>query len=163
DHLGDHAGGVRPAGSHRPRRRRGGRPRQPGRRGARRPPPAQPAPDPGAARAGRRPGRGRRRPGGDPVTGAPPGPPPNPRRGRQRHLIRFLRTGLALVAVAALAAVVLPGTAGRVAGWLVVAFLVGVPVVRVGWLDVRWLRLGDRRYAAVATAVLAVVAVGAVL
>jgi hypothetical protein len=92
-----------------------------------------------------------------------PGPPPNPRRGRQRFLVAYLRVSLVLVALAAAVTVVLPDDVDRWSGWSMAALLIAVPVVRLGWLLVRWLRLGDQRYAAAATGLLVIMATGAVL
>ena len=47
--------------------------------------------------------------------------------------------------------------------WAAVAALMIVPLVRVAWLGVRWLRKGDVRFALVALGVLLVVAAGALL
>lgn len=90
-----------------------------------------------------------------------PGPGAHPLVGRQRHLVAFLRVAAVAATVLALAGVVLPGRAGTAAGLALVATLVGVPVARVAWLMVRWIRRGDPRYAAVAGALLAVAAGGA--
>lgn len=89
--------------------------------------------------------------------------PPNPRRGRQRFLIRFLQAALGAVALAAAATVVLGGGLAHDAGNLMVALLIAVPAVRVVWLVVRWLRLGDWRFASVALALLGVMTAGALL
>jgi len=91
------------------------------------------------------------------------GPPPNPRAARQRHLIRFLQVASVVVFVLALASLVLPGTAGRLAADLMVAIVIGAPVVRVLWLLQRWIRREDLRYAAAAAALLLVVASGALV
>lgn len=90
------------------------------------------------------------------------GPGRHPLVGRQRQLVAFLRGALVLALLLALGGVVLPGDAGRYSGVALVAILVAVPVVRVAWLLVRWVRRGDPRFAAAAAALLAVVAVGAV-
>ncbi len=84
------------------------------------------------------------------------GPAPNPRIGRQRYLTAALTVCVALTVAAAAAALVLPGEAGSVAGRVMVGLLIGAPVLRVAWLLVRWLRLGDRRFALAATALLGV-------
>lgn len=90
-----------------------------------------------------------------------PGPPPNPRRGRQRFLVIFLRAALAAVALAAAATLVLPDDVDHAVSWATVTLLVAAPVIRVGWLAVRWVRLGDGRYAAVAVGLLGVMGAGA--
>ena len=91
------------------------------------------------------------------------GPPPNPRADRQRRLIRFLQVAATLVFALAVASVVLPGTAGRLAADAMVAVIVGAPVVRVLWLLVRWVRRRDWRFVAAASALLVVVAAGAAI
>lgn len=55
------------------------------------------------------------------------------------------------------------GTVGTTAAGLAVVTVVAVPLLRVVVVGVHWLRIGDRRFAAVALAVLAVVGVGAIL
>lgn len=85
-----------------------------------------------------------------------------PRLRRQVVLTRVLVAVAVAVGVVAVTAVV-AGAAG-VAAWLgtaTVVALIAAPVVRVVWLGVRWLRLGDRRYAAVCAALLAIMAVAA--
>ena len=87
----------------------------------------------------------------------------DPRFDRFRPLSNAL--GWALVTVTALAAasVVLPSPWGGRVGVVLVATLVVVPIARVVWLIARWIRRGDRRYAAVGIGVLVVIAVGALL
>lgn len=92
-----------------------------------------------------------------------PGPPPNPRLGRQRFLVGYLRVSLVLVGLAAAATVLVPDDLDRWSGWAVVGLLVAVPVVRLGWLAVRWARLGDWRFAVAGMGLLAVMAAGALL
>ncbi len=87
----------------------------------------------------------------------------DPRFDRFRPLSNALGWALAVVAVLAVAAVVLPSPAGVWAGAALIATLVAVPLARVAWLVARWVRRGDRRYAAVGAGVLAVVASGALL
>jgi uncharacterized membrane protein YhaH (DUF805 family) len=93
----------------------------------------------------------------------PTGPPPNPRIGRQRYLARALEVLMVLTVIVAGATLVLPGRAGEVAGTAMVAALIAAPVVRVGWLLVRWARLGDRRFALTAAALLGVLLVAALI
>ena len=89
--------------------------------------------------------------------------PHDPRAGRQRRLARFLRVAAYATFALAAAALVLPGEAGTAAGTLVVAVLVGVPLVRLGWLGHRWLRKGDRRFAVVAAVLAMFILAGSVL
>ena len=87
----------------------------------------------------------------------------DPRFDRFRPLSNALGWALAVVAVLAAAAVVLPSPAGGWAGASLIATLVAVPLARVVWLVARWARRGDRRYAAIGAGVLAVIASGALL
>jgi len=89
--------------------------------------------------------------------------PPEPRRRRQSRLIAFLRIAGAAAFVLAVVGVCVPGNAGRSAALLAIGVLVLAPVVRTGWLAVRWWRRGDRGFALVAASVLAVVATGALV
>ncbi len=87
----------------------------------------------------------------------------DPRLDRFRPLSNALGWALAVVAVLAAAAVVLPSPAGGWAAAALVATLVAVPLARVVWLVARWVRRGDLRYAAVGAGVLVVIATGALL
>ena len=87
----------------------------------------------------------------------------DPRFDRFRPLSNALGWALAVVAVLAAAAVVLPSPVGGWAAAALVATLVAVPLARVVWLVARWVRRGDLRYAAVGAGVLAVIVTGAVL
>jgi hypothetical protein len=84
-------------------------------------------------------------------------------RVRYERMIRVLRLLTGLAFVAALAGLLLPHPAGTAAAGVAVGVVVGSPLLRVGWLAVRWYRRGDRRYAAVAVALLAVVGTGSVI
>jgi hypothetical protein len=64
---------------------------------------------------------------------------------------------------AAVAGLLLPDPVGNAASAVAVGVVVGAPLVRVSWLSVRWYQRGDRRYAAVAAALLVIVGTGAVL
>ena len=87
----------------------------------------------------------------------------DPRFDRFRPLSNALGWALLAVAVLAVASVVLPSPLGGWSGAALVATLVAVPLARVLWLVARWIRRGDRRYAAVGAGVLVVIAVGALL
>jgi hypothetical protein len=91
------------------------------------------------------------------------GPPNNPREGRQQGLVAFLQVAFGLVVVMSLVALLAPVSARETLSAATVIALVAVPVLRVGWLAVRWLHLGDRPYAWRAFALLGVMAGGAVL
>ena len=65
--------------------------------------------------------------------------------------------------VAALAGVVLPHPVGTAASAVAVGVVVATPLLRVGWLAVRWYIKGDRRYAAVAASLLLLVGAGSVI
>jgi hypothetical protein len=79
-------------------------------------------------------------------------------------MVRFLWVSVAVVAALAIGALVIPAgdLRDRVA---VAAFaaLIAAPVVRVGWLGVRWLRLGDPRFALVAGGLVLVVILAALV
>lgn len=86
------------------------------------------------------------------------GPAPNQLAGRQRTLVWFLHAALVAVLALAVATLVLPRGARDAAGSAMVICLVASPLVRVGWLVVRWARKGDHRFAATGLLLLAVVA-----
>ena len=91
------------------------------------------------------------------------GPAPDPRVGRQRRLVAFLRVCLALVTVAAIVELLAPTAWRAHAGVAMVAVVIAVPLLRVAWLVARWWRRGDRRFAIVGAGLLLVVASSAVL
>ena len=86
-----------------------------------------------------------------------------PRAVRRRVLVRLLVVLLGLLSFLALLTLLLPPPAEERFAVATVALLLAMPVVRVAWLGVRWWRLGDRRFALVAAALLAVVALAAVV
>jgi hypothetical protein len=90
-------------------------------------------------------------------------PPPNPRAGRQRYLLGFLRTALAVTAVCAVGAIPATGETAETLARVMVGLLIAVPVLRVGWLLVRWMRTHDWRFAAAAVTLLAVMATGSLI
>jgi len=83
--------------------------------------------------------------------------------------VRFARTAAILgrttfaLAVAGAVAAFVPGSASRALAWGVIASVVAIPLVRVVILIAVWLREGDRRYAALAAALLAIIATGAAI
>jgi hypothetical protein len=77
------------------------------------------------------------------------------------RLSAWLRAAIIGTLVASLLGATVPGTAGRWLGGVAIAVIVGAPLLRVGYLAIRWGRIGDRRFAWVAFALLAVIAVGA--
>ena len=84
----------------------------------------------------------------------------NPRHGLVRKWAGWmerLATGAFVLAVAAL---VVPGEVGTALGVALVVVLVAFPLVRVALASLRFSRIGDRRYALLALALLAIVAVG---
>lgn len=99
------------------------------------------------------------------MTGGLPfdGTPPDPRRGRFRPLSVAMLRLLVVIAACASLAVLAPDPWGSAAGWATISALIAAPLLRVVWLVQRWLRRGDRRYAVIGGAVLAVVALGTAL
>ena len=95
-------------------------------------------------------------------------PPVDPKEGRFDRAADLLRVAaIAVVVLCACSLLVEAGGPDAALGdqlaWVAVAILVMVPLLRVAWLGVRWLRRGDVRYALVALGVLLVVATGALL
>ena len=64
---------------------------------------------------------------------------------------------------AAVVGMLVPDPIGKAARAVAVGVVTGAPLVRVAWLAVRWYHRGDRRYAAVAAALLLIVGTGAIL
>lgn len=75
----------------------------------------------------------------------------------------LLRTATAVALVAAAIGTVTTGRWSTAAGGIAVAVVVAAPLLRVALLGLRWLRVGDRRYALAALALLAVTGGGAAL
>lgn len=75
----------------------------------------------------------------------------------------YLRAAAVLAAALALAGVVLPGTAGRIAAWAMVTTLIAAPFLRVAWLASRWAHPPDWRFFGAAVGLLALTAAGAVI
>jgi len=55
------------------------------------------------------------------------------------------------------------GTLGTTASGLAIATVVAVPLLRVAMFGVHWWRIGDRRFAAIAAVLIAIVGSGAVI
>lgn len=91
------------------------------------------------------------------------GPAPNNRRGRQRFLIVYLRVTLVAAFLIGVAELLLPAETQDEAGVVMVAVLIAAPLGRVVWLMVRWLRIGDWRFALVGAVLLGVVATGLIV
>lgn len=85
----------------------------------------------------------------------------DPKVGRQRRLLLWLRTAQAAAFIASLAGAVVPGRVGVIGATIAVAAVVAAPLVRVAWLAVRWFRKGDYRFALTALVLLGVIAFGA--
>jgi hypothetical protein len=77
------------------------------------------------------------------------------------RLSAWLRAAIIGALVSSMLGATVPGTAGRWLGGAAIALIVGTPLLRVGYLAIRWARIGDLRYAWVAFALLAVIAIGA--
>jgi hypothetical protein len=91
------------------------------------------------------------------------GPLEDPRRERQRVLATYLRVALGVAFVLALAGTVLPEDSFEPFARAMVVVLVAAPIGRVLWLLVRWTKRGDRRFAAAAAGLLAVMTVALLL
>ena len=100
------------------------------------------------------------------------GPARNPLAGRQRQLLAFLRLGLGATAGCAVVAIAAHREAGRTlmgddtgdaVAAVMIGLLVGIPVVRIGWLLSRWSRRRDWRFALAAVVLLTVMVSGSVL
>lgn len=74
-----------------------------------------------------------------------------------------LRAAVVVASALAVAGLLLPGAAGRVAAWAMVTTLIAVPFLRVAWLASRWAHAPDWRFFAAAVSLLALTAVGAVV
>ena len=88
------------------------------------------------------------------------GAPHNPRAGRQRFLVAYLRVALIAAFVIGVLELVLPVDLRDEAAIVMVALFIAAPIGRVVWLMVRWARRGDWRFAVVGGVLLAVVATG---
>ena len=84
-------------------------------------------------------------------------------RVRYERIAWTLRFFTWVALAAAVAGLLLPDPIGDAASAVAVGVVVGIPLVRVAWLALRWYHRGDRRYAAVAGALLLIVGTGAVL
>ena len=82
------------------------------------------------------------------------------RYARMTAMLGFL---IRVAMASALAGVLLPQPVGKAASAAAVTVVVAAPLLRVGWLAIRWYIRGDRRYAAVAGGLLLVVGTGSVV
>jgi len=98
-----------------------------------------------------------------PLGSSEPDPEVNrhPLIGRQRYLVSFLQFGAVLAFVLAIGGVLLPAPANEIASYAMVTTLIAVPIIRVLWLFLRWVRRGDRLFAMVAAGLLTVIVIGA--
>ncbi|MCU0311797.1 MAG: hypothetical protein MUE36_12750 [Acidimicrobiales bacterium] len=78
-------------------------------------------------------------------------------------MVRVLRVALVLAFVFALGGAFVPGRLGTASSVACLTVLIGVPVVRVGWLTAVWVRMGDRRSATLGAVLLGVLLVGGVV
>ncbi len=74
-----------------------------------------------------------------------------------------LRGVTGFTALAAAAALLLPGAVGERAGLVAIGAVIATPLIRVGWLVGRWWQEHDLRFVAVGAALLGVMGVGAAL
>lgn len=70
----------------------------------------------------------------------------------------MLGLAVVLVAILAVGGLILPEDQARPVGVAMVVVLIVVPVVRVGWLAIRWFRRGDLRFALCGVALLTLMA-----
>lgn len=98
-----------------------------------------------------------------------PGPVPeadgprDPKAGRFDRTVGTLRVTTGLVAITAIVALLLGAGWGDAVAWVAIGLLVAAPLVRVGWLAIRWFRRGDTRFGLAACGVLAIIAAGVLL
>ena len=79
------------------------------------------------------------------------------------HLATLLNLCLGVALVSALIGALTNSTVSHIAGWIAIGAIIAAPLLRILALGVGWLRLRDRRYAAVAFGLLLIVATGAAL
>ena len=84
-------------------------------------------------------------------------------RFRYQRMVVALQFMSRLALGAAVVGLVLPDPVGDVASGVAVGVVVAAPLSRVAWLSGRWYLRGDRRYSAVAAALLLVIACGSVV
>lgn len=80
-----------------------------------------------------------------------------------RGTAMLLKVAAVIALAAAVVGTVARGRVSSVFGGIAVAVIVAAPLLRVAMLGVRWLRIGDRRFAAAAAGFLFVTAAGAAL
>jgi hypothetical protein len=74
-----------------------------------------------------------------------------------------LRVAVVLALVAAAIGAVSTGEVSRIAGAVAIVVIVSAPLLRVLALSAWWWRIGDRRYALMGAALLAIIAIGAAI
>jgi hypothetical protein len=79
------------------------------------------------------------------------------------ELERVLRPAARVLLGIALVGAIVPGVIGTGVAVGAVSLVLAVPILRVCWLGVAWAREGDRRFAALAVALVTLMAVGAIL
>ena len=78
-----------------------------------------------------------------------------------RRLASLMQIALVAAFAMALGGAFLPGQTGTILGGICIGILIGAPIVRVAWLTVDWVRIGDRRFALLGFALLSVLVAGA--
>lgn len=73
-------------------------------------------------------------------------------------LSKILMGALVITFACALGGAFISGTAGQWSGTACIIILIAAPVLRVAWLVVDWMRIGDRRFALLGGALLCVLA-----
>lgn len=83
------------------------------------------------------------------------------RGGRQDDLALFLRIALGALLALSLAGALASARVSHDVGQAITVLLVGLPLLRLVWLLVRWIRKGDRRFTLLLLSLLSVVVAAA--
>lgn len=87
-----------------------------------------------------------------------------PSEGRRHAVLStLLIIAVRVIFVGAVIALLLPESMARPVATAVVALLLSVPILRLCWFGVRWIRRGDPKYAAIVFGLLCTIALGAAL